>query len=107
MILEVASLHVRDGQACDFETAFRDAQRIIASTPGYISHELGRCLERPNEFILLVRWQSLDAHEIGFRKSPEYQTWKQLLHHFYHPFPVVSHYAQVKDATGGASACEI
>lgn len=68
--------------------------------PGYVSHELQRCLERPNEYVLLVRWQSLEAHEVGFRKSPEYQQWKQLLHHFYEPFPVVSHYEVVQGAVG-------
>ena len=100
MILEVAPLAVRSGQAAEFEDAFKKAQSIIASMPGYISHELGRCLERPNEFVLLVRWESVEAHENGFRKSPEYQKWRQLLHHFYDPFPIVSHYASVKDAVG-------
>jgi heme-degrading monooxygenase HmoA len=100
MILEVAPLAVRLGQATEFETAFKEAQSIIASMPGYISHELARCLERPDEFVLLVRWESIEAHEIGFRKSPEYQKWRRLLHHFYGPFPVVSHYVSVKDAVG-------
>jgi heme-degrading monooxygenase HmoA len=95
MILEVAPLQIRSGQEAAFEAAFGQAQRIIASMPGYLSHELQRCLERPNEYVLLVRWTSLDAHEVGFRQSPEYQAWKKLLHHFYDPFPVVSHYAQV------------
>ena len=95
MILEVAPLQIRTGQECAFESAFREAQAIIASMPGYISHELQRCVERANEYILLVRWESLEAHEIGFRQSPEYQAWKKLLHHFYEPFPVVSHYTNV------------
>ena len=34
-----------------------------------------------------------DFHTVGFRGSPEYQTWKQLLHHFYDPVPIVEHYA--------------
>jgi heme-degrading monooxygenase HmoA len=96
MILEVAPLQVRSGQEEAFEAAFLVAQRIIASMPGYVSHELQRCLERPSEYILLVRWQSLEAHEVGFRQSPEYQEWKRLLHHFYDPFPVVSHYRPVQ-----------
>jgi len=96
MILEAATLSVRPGQAAEFETAFREAQRIVASIPGYLSHELGRCIERPDEFLLLVRWTSVDAHEIGFRQSKEYLQWKLLLHHFYDPFPVVSHYAPVE-----------
>jgi heme-degrading monooxygenase HmoA len=95
MILEAAVLSVRAGQSEAFQLAFREAQRIIASMPGYLSHELGRCIERPDEFLLLVRWASLDAHEIGFRQSQQYQEWKRLLHHFYEPFPTVAHYKRV------------
>lgn len=97
MIVEVAPLRIRPGHTAEFEIAFKQAQRIIASMPGYLSHELLRCLERRDEYILFVRWESLDAHEKGFRQSPEYQGWKALLHHFYDPFPVVSHYDPVED----------
>jgi heme-degrading monooxygenase HmoA len=98
MILEVAPLIIRPGHAAEFEAAFREAQRIIASMPGYVSHELGRCLERTDEYLLVVRWESREAHEVGFRQSPEYQRWKRLLHHFYDPFPTVSHYEGVEGA---------
>lgn len=99
MILETAVLSVRAGQAEEFERTFAQAQRIIASMPGYLSHELGRCIERPDEFLLMVRWTSLDAHEIGFRRSQQYQQWKQLLHHFYDPLPTVSHYRRVEEVS--------
>ncbi|WP_150046099.1 antibiotic biosynthesis monooxygenase family protein [Methylomonas rhizoryzae] len=101
MILEVAPLRVRAGQAEEFQAAFLEAQHIISAMPGCLSHEPGRCLEHPNEYILLVRWASLQAHEAGFRQSPRYQEWKWLLHHFYQPFPAVSHYASVPGAAGG------
>jgi heme-degrading monooxygenase HmoA len=100
MILELALLHVRPGQSADFEAAFTSAQRIIASMPGYLSHELQRCVERRDEYVLLVRWESVEAHEVGFRGSPQYQEWRRLLHHFYEPFPVVSHYEAVAGARG-------
>jgi len=96
MILEVAPLIVRPGSEAQFEAAFREAQAIIAAMPGYVSHELQRCLERPNEYVLLVRWQTLEAHEVGFRGSAQYAEWKRLLHHFYDPFPVVKHYRAVE-----------
>ena len=95
MILEAAPLQVRPGQSEAFEAAFREAQAIIASMPGHRSHELQRCLEREGHYLLLVRWDSLADHEEGFRKSPQYQQWKRLLHHFYDPFPVVEHYAPI------------
>lgn len=100
MILEVAPLHVRPGQSAEFEAAFRQAQAILSSMRGYVSHELQRCLEREDEYVLLVRWKTLADHEVGFRPSPQYQEWKTLLHHFYEPFPTVSHYEPVSGAAG-------
>ena len=95
MILEVAVLHVQTGEGADFEAAFSRSQSIIASMPGYISHQLLRCLETPDQYILLVQWQTLNDHTEGFRQSVPYQEWKQLLHHFYEPFPTVEHYEPV------------
>lgn len=95
MILEVAILDVRPGETAAFETAFGEAQAIIASMPGYLSHQLQRCVENGDRYILLVEWQTLEAHTEGFRGSAEYQRWKALLHHFYDPFPTVEHYRRV------------
>ena len=95
MILEVAILNVIPGREAQFEEAFRQAQRIISSTSGYRSHELRRCVEAVNRYILLVNWDKLEDHKTGFRGSAAYQEWKRLLHHFYDPFPVVEHYVTV------------
>jgi heme-degrading monooxygenase HmoA len=95
MILEVAILDIKPNMSAEFETAFKTASAIISAMPGYISHELQRCIENKNRYILLVRWQSLADHTVGFRESPEYQTWRSLLHHFYDPFPTVEHYENI------------
>ena len=93
MILEIATLDVRPGMTQEFERAFTRAAPIIASVPGYVSHQLQHCIENANRYVLLVNWTSLEAHTVGFRGSPQYQEWKTLLHHFYDPFPTVEHYA--------------
>ena len=98
MVLEVAILEVRPGQAESFEAAFRVAQRILAAREGYQRHELRRCLETDQRYLLLVWWDSLESHTEGFRRSPEYQRWRELLHHFYDPFPTVEHYEVVPGA---------
>ncbi|AXN34184.1 antibiotic biosynthesis monooxygenase family protein [Vibrio coralliilyticus] len=95
MILEVAILDVKPDMEKDFEQNFAKAQAIISSMKGYVSHQLQRCIENPGRYILLVNWQTLEDHEIGFRQSAEYQEWKALLHHFYDPFPTVEHYESV------------
>jgi heme-degrading monooxygenase HmoA len=95
VILEAALLQVKPGLEADFEAAMREAAPLIASTPGYISHEVQRCLEVQGKYILLVRWQTLEDHTIGFRGSAAYQEWRRLLHHFYDPFPTVEHFEAV------------
>lgn len=92
MILEVAILNIKKGLSKDFEASFKKAESIISSKKGYVSHQLKKCIEQKDKYILLVNWETIEDHEIGFRKSDEYEQWKELLHHFYDPFPTVEHY---------------
>ena len=92
MILEVAILNVIPGLEDEFLNAFSKAKEIISSMSGYLSHQLKRCIENTNQFILLVELEKLTDHTEGFRQSKEYQQWKSLLHHFNDPFPTVEHY---------------
>jgi heme-degrading monooxygenase HmoA len=95
MILEAVTLNVKSGMETEFETAFKQASSLISAIEGYLSHELHRCMEAQGKYLLLVRWTTLEAHTVTFRQSPEFQHWKQLLHHFYDPFPVVEHFEEV------------
>ena len=97
MVLEVAILDVKEGLEKDFESAFKEVQYIISSIKGYLSHQLQKCVEKPNRYILLVNWVSLEDHTVGFRESAEYQQWKALLHHFYEPFPTVEHFELLEE----------
>ncbi len=94
-VLEVAILDVRGGPTDAFEAAFAEAQHIIAATSGYQRHELRRCVEAEDRYLLLVWWDSLESHTEGFRGSEAYGRWRELLHHFYEPFPTVEHYVAV------------
>lgn len=97
MILEAAVLNVRPGSEVAFEEAFRAASPLIAATPGYLSHQLQRCVETKGRYLLLVQWETLEAHTVGFRNSSAYQQWKEQLHHFYDPFPLVEHFENALD----------
>jgi heme-degrading monooxygenase HmoA len=98
VILEHALLTVRPREQEAFESAFRDARRLIAASSGFRGLRLSRCLERDDRYLLLVEWDRLEDHTEGFRGSPAYQEWKALLHAFYDPFPVVEHFATVLTA---------
>ena len=105
MITEHALLPVIPGREDDFERAFAEARAIIMSMPGCRSLSLSRSIESPSSYLLLVEWEHLDDHTIGFRQSEEYQRWRTLLHQFYDPFPLVEHYQAVQ--LGGRSTRQI
>lgn len=94
-IVEKAVLPVRPELADEFEAAFEKAKWIISAADGFRELTLSRGVEHPEHYLLLVRWNSVDSHEIGFRQSAAYQEWRQLLHRFYDPFPVVEHFREI------------
>jgi heme-degrading monooxygenase HmoA len=101
-VLEHALLPVRPGRAEAFEVAFALARPLISAMPGFRGLSLRRCGERPDTYLLLVGWQTLEDHTEGFRGSPEYDRWRELLHGFYEPFPVVEHFGAVGAGEAGA-----
>lgn len=97
MVLEHALLDVIPGLEAEFEEAFTRAREIIAKSPGFISLKIAKGIERPSTFLLLVEWQTLEDHTIGFRQSARYEQWRQILHRFYEPFPVVEHFVETQN----------
>lgn len=95
MITEHALLEVVPGRELEFVTAMERAKSLIAASSGFVSLRVERCVERPNCFLLLVEWDSLEDHTEGFRGSAAYGEWRAALHHFYDPFPVVEHFESV------------
>jgi len=95
MILEVAILYVKIGEEKQFEQDFKMAGQYISSIKGYLDHSLRKCIEQHNKYILLVDWEKLEDHTVGFRNSEQYIEWKKMLHHYYDPFPVVEHYETI------------
>jgi heme-degrading monooxygenase HmoA len=95
MILEVAILLVKKGEDKQFEKDFKIASQYLGSIQGYLGHSLQKCIEQENKYILLVDWEKLEDHTIGFRESEHYLKWKKLLHHYYDPFPIVEHFEMI------------
>lgn len=96
MILEAATLYIKPAAINDFESVFRSAYGIITKMPGYLGHELYKCIENKDEYILLIRWNTITDHSIGLHQSPEYKEWNALLQPFYDPQPNIKHYIDIR-----------
>lgn len=95
MILEAAFLYIKRDLLTQFEVDFAKASQYISSADGYSGHTLQKCLEAENKYLLLVNWDTLEDHTVGFRSSEAYLEWRQILHNYYEPFPTVEHFETV------------
>lgn len=98
MILEVAAIQVQPGQEAEFEAAIATAYRLLAETEGYCSHILRRCMEQGDRYLLLIQWETLEAHTVNFRESERFTTWRSIIGPFFAAPPEVMHYEIVHDS---------
>jgi heme-degrading monooxygenase HmoA len=97
-VLEHAVLHVVPGKEDEFEAVLAEALPVVAGSPGCRRARVARCIETPGRFLLLIEWDSVEAHTEGFRSSPAYEEWRRLVHHFWDPRPTVEHFTVVARA---------
>ncbi len=94
MILERALFPIKPGMAEEFSAAFAQARKLLEATPGFQKLEMRQGIEAPDTFILLVWWDSVEAHMEGFRNSPAIQEWRALLSPFFAGTPQMEHYQE-------------
>ena len=95
MVLEVALIDITPGQEGAFVDAYRQAHAILAGTPGCRTIRMTQGIESPSRFVLLVEWDSVQAHLDNFRATDRFGQWRGLIGpHFASP-PVVEHFADV------------
>ncbi|MBY8872658.1 antibiotic biosynthesis monooxygenase [Micromonospora sp. PLK6-60] len=95
MVLEVALIDVLPGHEDDFAAAYQQAHPIITAAEGCRSVRMTRGIETPTRFVLLVEWDSVEAHDQNFRQTEAFGKWRALLGpHFAGP-PVVEHFLDV------------
>jgi heme-degrading monooxygenase HmoA len=94
MVLEVALIDVTPGQEDAFAAAYLEARQQIESAPGSRSIRMTRGIETPDRFVLLVEWDSVEAHD-EFRAGEGFTIWRGLIGpHFANP-PHVEHFTDV------------
>ena len=79
MLVERSELLVKEGMEEEFAATMRErGNPLLASIPGVRSVNMGRSVENPDKFILLVEWESMPAHD-AFKDNPNYGPFRQIL----------------------------
>jgi heme-degrading monooxygenase HmoA len=95
MVLEHAIIRIKPGLGREFEAALGQARAVIAASPGFCSLALHRGIEEPEQYVLLVEWETLEDHTIGFRESDAFPQWRALIGPYFASPPEVGHLDRV------------
>jgi heme-degrading monooxygenase HmoA len=95
MVLEVADIQVTPGAEDDFANAYRGIKEVLTSTPGCRSVRMTRGIEAPSRFVLLVEWDSVEAHDENFRASDRFGRWRAAIGPFFAAPPNVVHFEDI------------
>jgi heme-degrading monooxygenase HmoA len=96
MVIEHAMLSIKEELVDEFVQTINDAFPILSSSEGYLSHSMLRNKEKPNHFILVVHWNSLEDHLGGFVESTKFKKWDSMLRRFFDSHPTVLHYTKLR-----------
>lgn len=96
MILELADIRIKSGQQAAFEAAVQHGIATVVSTsPGFISYTMQHGIESPERYVLLLQWDTLEAHSVTFRESALFPQWRAIVGPFFAGPPVVEHFNRV------------
>lgn len=91
MVLEIADFRVLADRADDFAAAAERGLAYAAVTPGFHSARLTRSIETPTRFVLLIEWETVEAHTVAFRGSENYAKWRAEVGPFFDGAATVEH----------------
>lgn len=92
MVLEVAEIKITPGQEDAFKEAYRSVQDLVKASPGLRSFRMTQGVETPSRFVLLIEWDSVEAHEQGFRETDRYPKWREAIGRYFSEPPLVEHF---------------
>ncbi len=72
MVIEYIRYRIDGAQHRAFLDAYRSAGEELNAAPNCIRHEISQGVEEPDNFIVRIEWDSIEGHEGGFRRGPQF-----------------------------------
>ena len=93
MILEIADIHIAAGQQAAFDEAIQRGLTTVASkAKGFRGYKVNKGIESPERYVLMIFWDTLEDHTVGFRQGPLFAQWRAIVGPFFAQPPQVEHF---------------
>jgi heme-degrading monooxygenase HmoA len=93
MILELADIRIQPGQQANFDAAIQKGIAEVASqAKGFRGFKVNKGVESPERYILMIFWETLEDHTVGFRQGPLFAQWRAIVGPFFAAPPQVEHF---------------
>jgi heme-degrading monooxygenase HmoA len=86
----------------EFEHAYAGAAASLEASPHCLSHEVARCVEDPESYIVRIEWDSIEGHERGFRASVEFREFLAAVRPFFDDIQEMRHYRRLQESDAAA-----
>jgi heme-degrading monooxygenase HmoA len=93
MILEIADIRIPPGQQAGFDEAIQRGIATVASkAKGFRGFKVNKGIESPERYVLMIFWDTLEDHTVGFRQGPLFAQWRAIVGPFFAQPPQVEHF---------------
>lgn len=98
MVLEIATLSIKENEISSFKTAFESAKLVVKDSPGCLSIRMLQGIENPTKFQVLIEWETLEHHTVTFRESERFTQWRNYISPYFESAPQVEHFEFISEA---------
>lgn len=99
MILEIADIRIAPGKQAEFDAAIQHGVAGVASkAKGFRGFKVQKGIESPERYVLMIWWETLEDHTVGFREGPLFAQWRAIVGPFFAAPPVVEHFSLLAES---------
>jgi heme-degrading monooxygenase HmoA len=100
MVLELADIRIHPGKQAEFDAAIKKGvETVIAKARGFKGYKVNKGIESPERYLLMIFWDTLEDHTVGFRGSAAYADWRAIVGGFFASAPTVEHFSLLSQST--------
>lgn len=93
MILELADITITPGRQAEFDRAIlHGLDTVVSRARGFRGYKVNKGVESPERYLLMIFWDTLEDHTVGFRQGPLFAEWRAIVGPFFAAPPAVEHF---------------